>query len=79
MCLPHSMGVTRLADRRLNGPASARYSAFPLNSHVSELRLFEPKSLFPGNAVSPAETKAPKRGRRFGEAIAETDPREQPG
>jgi hypothetical protein len=39
-----------------------------------ELHLFEPKSPLPGNGISWAETKAPKRARRFKDAIAETEP-----
>src|ERR1700757_2388586 len=37
-----------------------------------EPRLFEPKSLFPGNRILRAETKAPKRPRRSNDVIAET-------
>jgi hypothetical protein len=48
--------------------------SFPLNSCGFELRLFEPKSPLPGNGISWAETKAPRRPRRFKDAIAETEP-----
>src|ERR1700757_4246851 len=37
-----------------------------------EPRLFEPKSLFPGNRILRAETKAPKRPRRSNDVFAET-------
>jgi DNA repair photolyase len=33
--------------------------------------LFEPKSPLPGNGISRAETKRPKRLRRFKEAVGE--------
>jgi hypothetical protein len=47
-------------------------SDFLLNNHTVEPRLFEPKSLLPGNGILPAETKAPKRLRKTKETIAET-------
>jgi hypothetical protein len=56
----------------LHGPASINCSDFPLNNHTFEPRLFEPKSLLPGNGILPAETKAPKRPRKAKETIAET-------
>ena len=49
---------------RQNGPASVNSSDFLLNNHAVEPRLFEPKSLLPGNGILPAETKAPKRLRK---------------
>ena len=45
---------------RPNGPVSTRCWAFLLNSCTFEPRLFEPKSPFPGNGISRAETKAPR-------------------
>ena len=66
------MGVTRLADLRQNSPASINCSDFLLNNHAVGPRLFEPKSLLPGNGILPAETKAPKRLRKTKETIAET-------
>ena len=42
------------------------------NNHTVEPRLFEPKSLLPGNGILPAETNAPKRLRKTKETIAET-------
>jgi hypothetical protein len=47
-------------------------SDFLLNNHTVEPRLFEPKSLLPGNGILLAETKAPKRLRKTKETIAET-------
>jgi hypothetical protein len=58
--------------RRQNGPASMNCSDFLLNNHTVEPRLFEPKSLLPGNGILPAETKAPKRLGKTKETIAET-------
>jgi hypothetical protein len=55
-----------------NGPASINCSDFLLNNHAVEPRLFEPKSLLPGNGILQAETKAPKRLRKTKETIAET-------
>jgi hypothetical protein len=43
----------------------------PLNNCEFEMRLFEPKSPLPGNGISRAETKAPRRTRRFKDATAE--------
>jgi len=57
---------------RQNGPASINCSDFLLNNHTVEPRLFEPKSLLPGNGILPTETKAPKRLRKTKETIAET-------
>ena len=37
--------------------------------------MFEPKSLLPGNGIFKAETKRPKRLRRFKDAVAETKSR----
>jgi hypothetical protein len=70
--LPHGMGVTRLADLPENGPASINCSDFLLSNHTVEPRLFEPKSLLPGNGILPTETMAPKRLRKTKETIAET-------
>ena len=36
------------------------------------MRLFEPKSLLPGNEILPAETKAPKWLRKTRQTVAET-------
>jgi hypothetical protein len=66
------MGVTRLADLPENGPASINCSDFLLSNHTVEPRLFEPKSLLPGNGILPTETMAPKRLRKTKETIAET-------
>ena len=64
---------------RLNGPGSTKYLAFPANSRAFEPRLFELKSLFPGNGISWTETKAPKQARKFEDAFAETGPRKEAG
>jgi hypothetical protein len=40
--------------------------------HTVGPRLFEPKSLLPGNGISPAETKASKPLRKTKEGISET-------
>jgi hypothetical protein len=73
--LPHGMGVTRLAG--LPAEWSRQYQMLGLSAQYNcgfELRLFEPKSPLPGNGISRAETKAPRRTRRFKDAIAETEP-----
>jgi hypothetical protein len=49
----------------------------PLNNCEFEMRLFEPKSPLPGNGISRAETKAPRRTRRFKDAICVTHPLRQ--
>ena len=64
---------------RPNGPASTKCLAFPPNSRAFEPRLFELKSLFPGNGISWTETKAPKQARKFEDAFAETGPRKEAG
>jgi hypothetical protein len=64
---------------RPNGPASTKCLAFPPNSRAFEPRLFELKSLFPGNGISWTEIKAPKQARKFEDAFAETGPRKEAG
>ena len=44
-----------------------------------EPRLFELKSLFPGNEISWTETKLLKQARKFEDAFAETGPRKEAG
>ena len=66
------MGVTLVVDLPENGPASINCSDFLLSNHTVEPRLFEPKSLLPGNGILPTETMAPKRLRKTKETIAET-------
>src|SRR6266849_6459184 len=72
-------GVAHVAELRLApgglavktaiGIAGARMRV--ILNHTVEPRLFEPKSLLPGNGILPAETKAPKRLRKTKETIAE--------
>ena len=77
--LPHGMGVTRLVTCRPSGPANTKCLVFLLNIRGFERRLFEPKSRLPGNGILRAETKAPKRTRRFDYLLQRAIPDEQPG
>ena len=75
MWLRHAAKEHSLADLptcRQNGPANINCSDLLLSNHTVEPRLFEPKSLLPGNGILPTEAKAPKRLRKTKETIAET-------
>jgi len=73
------LGFAKETAQQPNGAASTKCLAFPPNSRAFEPRLFELKSLFPGNGISWTETKAPKQARKFEDAFAETGPRKEAG